>query len=109
MSEPAVAIEGVRLTCIDADAAGRARGADAEAERLEQQSALAALLGEVGGSGATSAGDPGPATPATPGELPLFEPYDSPAGGWGALLQLDGSEIELREDVAVEDDHRLVQ
>jgi molybdopterin-dependent oxidoreductase alpha subunit len=24
-------------------------------------------------------------TPATPGELPLFEPYESPAGGWGAL------------------------
>jgi molybdopterin-dependent oxidoreductase alpha subunit len=23
--------------------------------------------------------------PATPGELPLFEPYESPAGGWGAL------------------------
>src|SRR5580693_4965026 len=22
---------------------------------------------------------------ATPGELPLFEPYESPAGGWGAL------------------------
>src|SRR6202790_2724952 len=24
-------------------------------------------------------------TPATPDELPLFEPYESPAGGWGAL------------------------
>jgi molybdopterin-dependent oxidoreductase alpha subunit len=24
-------------------------------------------------------------TRATPGELPLFEPYESPAGGWGAL------------------------
>jgi molybdopterin-dependent oxidoreductase alpha subunit len=23
--------------------------------------------------------------PAKPGELPLFEPYESPAGGWGAL------------------------
>src|SRR5882757_1206672 len=23
--------------------------------------------------------------PATAGELPLFEPYESPAGGWGAL------------------------
>jgi formate dehydrogenase major subunit len=23
--------------------------------------------------------------PATPSDLPLFEPYDSPAGGWGAL------------------------
>src|SRR5438270_11226877 len=23
--------------------------------------------------------------PAAPGELPLFEPYGSPAGGWGAL------------------------
>jgi molybdopterin-dependent oxidoreductase alpha subunit len=23
--------------------------------------------------------------PVTPGELPLFEPYESPAGGWGAL------------------------
>jgi hypothetical protein len=24
-------------------------------------------------------------TPAAPGELPRFEPYESPAGGWGAL------------------------
>jgi molybdopterin-dependent oxidoreductase alpha subunit len=24
-------------------------------------------------------------THATPGELPIFEPYESPAGGWGAL------------------------
>src|SRR6202162_3611611 len=23
--------------------------------------------------------------PAKPGEFPLFEPYESPAGGWGAL------------------------
>jgi hypothetical protein len=23
--------------------------------------------------------------PIAPGELPLFEPYESPAGGWGAL------------------------
>src|SRR6195256_5825227 len=31
----------------------------------------------------TTASTDGP--PASPGELPLFEPYDSPAGGWGAL------------------------
>src|SRR5712672_1559860 len=31
----------------------------------------------------TTASTDGP--PATPGELPLFEPYESPAGGWGAL------------------------
>jgi hypothetical protein len=23
--------------------------------------------------------------PATPAEIPVFEPYESPAGGWGAL------------------------
>src|SRR5882672_3603733 len=32
---------------------------------------------------ATTASTDGPS--ASPGELPLFEPYDSPAGGWGAL------------------------
>jgi hypothetical protein len=31
----------------------------------------------------TTASTEGP--PASPGELPLFEPYDSPVGGWGAL------------------------
>src|ERR1700704_3577720 len=31
----------------------------------------------------TTASTDGP--PASPGELPLFEPYESPAGGWGAL------------------------
>jgi hypothetical protein len=25
-------------------------------------------------------------TPATPDELPLFEPYESPAGGWSARV-----------------------
>jgi len=36
--------------------------------------------------------------PATAGELPLFEPYESPAGGWGAL---EATAKALREQSVV--------
>ena len=38
------------------------------------------------------------AAPATSGELPIFEPYESPAGGWGAL---QATAAALREQSVV--------
>src|SRR5882757_6268891 len=43
--------------------------------------------------------------PATAGELPLFEPYESPAGGWGAL---QATAEALREQSVVLKDGRAL-
>src|SRR3977135_3569605 len=37
-------------------------------------------------------------TPAMPGDLPRFEPYEAPAGGWGALQE---TAVALREQSVV--------